>query len=795
MKKLLTSISILLAATCAQASGTWDILGVTYTVDTLFHNQVGPGSLQTSLWFHTGTSTLRVFYSEMDMTNPYLSLRGVCATDMLAGNERVSAMAERKSAPGQRYFIGVNADFFSTSGTTARGVSIIGSPVGSTVVDGQIFRARNNATSYKHFIVDYDGSLYINPFTFGGTISDSNGNSAKINRFNSPYSSNYVSIYNDRYYGSTSQSVAGTCVTARVANGYEFTTTGDVKLVVTSEPVDTTDATIPDGEVVFFGHGTAASFTGGLHSGDTVTVNLTWTYDGVQVNPCQIISGNPKILADGVTLDTESDRTDASTQQPRAAVGYSHDGKKVYFFVVDGRSTLSSGVRTTALADIMRYAGVTDAMNVDGGGSAVLYTSTLGIRNNPSDGTERADGNAFYCVSSAPDDDVIAEIRFVDYKLNVPKYGLYTPHFYGYNQYGMLVDTDVQGVTLSCPESLGHIKNDTTFYGDGEGVDLITAHYGDITVTKEMYVGANVDAVTITYDSIISDGYREYVIDVESTVLETVMPIDPAALTWVSTDASIAEVGAITAIVRGIADGEAYVIGTLNERSDTLKVIVQRPTAHAMPIDPDVDVSTWKFSQTGGKDAVVTAQGDGFTYQYTGSSSRAPKLTMTKDFTLWSLPDTLRVRLNPGEAPVKNIVFGVRTNGGGINYQTITPDVITANVENTFDLPMDSWMDTQTMGNYPVLLSSIQVGMGSSTTGEVYTMNFTGFETIYSAIPEESAGNGDINGDGDVDITDVNLAINMVLGITEASSAAATDGNGSVDIPDVNNIINLALGK
>lgn len=786
---------MLLAAFSAQASATWDVRDVTYTVDTLFHNQVGPGTMQTSLWFHSGTSNLRVFYTEMDMTNPYLSLRGVCAKDMLAGNERISAMAERKSAPGQRYFIGVNADFFATSGSTVRGVSQIGSPVGSTVVDGQIFRARTNVTSYKNFIVDNDGKVYINPFTFAGTVKDASGNSAAISVLNAGYSKNKVTIYNDRYYGSTSQSAKATCVTAKVADGYKFTTTGDVKLVVTSEPVDTADATIPDGELVLFGHGTAASFTKALKPGDEVTVNLTWTYNGVSVNPYQIISGNPKILADGVTLDSEADRGDANTLQPRAAVGYSHGGDKVYFFVVDGRSTLSSGVRTTALADVMRYAGVTDAMNVDGGGSAVLYTSTLGIRNKPSDGSERADGNGFYCVSSAPDDDVIAEIRFVDYKLNTPKYGLYTPKFYGYNQYGMLIDQDVKGVTLSCPEGIGHIKNDTTFFGDGEGKDLLTATYGNITVSKEMFVGASVDAVSIKYDSIVTDGYREYPVDVESVVMETVMPIDPSALEWVSTNPDVCQVGANTGAVKGVADGEALIIGTLNGRSDTLKVIVQKPTAHVMPIDPGIDVSTWKFTQAGGKDAVITADGDGFTYEYTGSSSRAPKLTLSKDFDLWSLPDTLRVRLNPGEAPVKNLVFGLRTNGGGISYQTITPETITPDAENYFDVPMNSWMDTEVMGNYPVHLSSIQVGMGSSTTGKQYKMQFKGLETVYNCIKETPAGiTGDANGDGVVDVTDANLVINVILG-KPSEGITDVNGDGVVDVSDINLIINIILGK
>ncbi len=54
---------------------------------------------------------------------------------------------------------------------------------------------------------------------------------------------------------------------------------------------------------------------------------------------------------------------------------------------------------------------------------------------------------------------------------------------------------------------------------------------------------------------------------------------------------------------------------------------------------------------------------------------------------------------------------------------------------------------------------------------------------------------GDINGDGIVDITDVNMAINMVLGKTEKTTAADINGDGTVDITDVNAIINLMLGK
>ncbi len=57
------------------------------------------------------------------------------------------------------------------------------------------------------------------------------------------------------------------------------------------------------------------------------------------------------------------------------------------------------------------------------------------------------------------------------------------------------------------------------------------------------------------------------------------------------------------------------------------------------------------------------------------------------------------------------------------------------------------------------------------------------------------AVSGDINGDGLVDIADVNAVINMMLGKVAPTAAADVNGDGSVDIADVNAIINLMLGK
>ncbi len=798
IKRLLSFTIVALIALGATCGNTWTLRGVEYQVDTLFHNQVGPGTTQTSLWFHNETGKLRVFYCTIDLTNPWLTLAGVCATDHLAGNEKVSAMAERKSEPGKRYFAGINADFFNTSGYTGRGVSIVGTPVGATVVDGEIYRARNNAALYKNFILDKDGRVYVDPFVFGGTLTTPSGATATLGGVNT-YSSecnNKIVIYTDRYYGSTDQTNSGTELVARLAEGEKFESASPYKMVVESDTCTAGDMTIPAGKYVIRGRGLAASVVNTLQVGDTITISPSWTFGNLSVDPQQVISGNPKILADGVVLDSEGERADASQLHPRSGVGYSDGGNKVYFCVVDGRSLISDGVRTSVLADIMRYAGCTDAMNVDGGGSSALYTSALGVRNKPSDGTERADGNALFVVSSAPDDDKIASLRFVDFSLVVPKYGVYTPKFYGYNQYGMLVDTDVQGVQLSCSESFGSIRDGITFFATGSGTGMLTGTLGDVTVSAPLTIVGSGEAISLKNDSVINDTYRTYAVELQSLVGENWMPLDPAALTWNSSDESIVTIDAHSGVLQGMLDGTAWVTGVIEDQSVTMKVTVEKPVKRVYPLDPDMDLSTWQIAMSGGKNYTVEPLDNGVKVDYTGSSGRVNYFRMNKDIVLWSLPDTLRVRINPGEAPVTGVTFALRPNGGKISYQAVNPESVPANVESTIDLPINQWIDADDMSNYPILLTYVQISMGKSTTGQQYTMLIPGLEVIYKNAPVVPVIAGDVNGDGHVTSVDVTALYNYLLnGDTSALVNGDQDGDGHISSVDITAVYNIILGN
>ncbi len=107
--------------------------------------------------------------------------------------------------------------------------------------------------------------------------------------------------------------------------------------------------------------------------------------------PFNAVGAREQILTDGMNT------ADWPELHPRSAAGVTETGELV-LVAVDGRQeAISEGVTTTELADIMREFSVTDAINLDGGGSSTLAISDPRPRlhNVPSSlATERAVGNS-----------------------------------------------------------------------------------------------------------------------------------------------------------------------------------------------------------------------------------------------------------------------------------------------------------------------------------------------------------------------------------------------------------------
>ena len=93
-------------------------------------------------------------------------------------------------------------------------------------------------------------------------------------------------------------------------------------------------------------------------------------------NVKHIISGGPYLVKNGeVFVDMTEQKLGAiGGKNPRTAIGYTQDGNFV-MVAVDGREGASVGLTLKELAWFMKSIGCTNAMNLDGGGSTVMYVN------------------------------------------------------------------------------------------------------------------------------------------------------------------------------------------------------------------------------------------------------------------------------------------------------------------------------------------------------------------------------------------------------------------------------------
>ena len=104
--------------------------------------------------------------------------------------------------------------------------------------------------------------------------------------------------------------------------------------------------------------------------------------------------------------------------------------------------------------------------------------------------------------------------------------------------------------------------------------------------------------------------------------------------------------------------------------------------------------------------------------------------------------------------------------------------------------------DAETFEGMDYVNCKVYVPVGSKT---IYStaMGWKNFRNILEQDAVEPV-KGDLNGDGAVDIAEVNILINLMLGKNDSYATLETadlTGDGKVDIADVNAVINIMLGK
>ena len=692
---------------------------ISYPVDTLAHYKFGPGSYYTALQLIDATKPLRVFFLEVDATNPFISFKTVLGKDSTVTPERPSDMAKRKTKEGAMYIGGTNADFFVTVGQ-------VGLPVAGCMVNGEVALIPNSRPD-----IAFDRNLipFIGTKVFAGNVSAA-GISFPIANINTTRSTNQLILYNSLNGKFTHTNSSGTEVLVQLIDP-KWDVNKILKAKVISVVSGVGNMTIPVGSAVLSGHGTAQTYLNTLNVNDEIDLNLGITIGGSEKpSLTDMVGGDRLILQNGQVTDN-----DWVELNPRTAMGYSADKSKIYFCVVDGRSLLSVGVGTKQLADIMKSAGAYTAINLDGGGSSCMYVKEFNVMNHGSDGVERAVGNGIFAVSSAPTDNTIAEIKSYTRKIKLPRYGVFLPKFIGYNQYGTLIDKDVKGVVLNCSSDLGEIKTDGSFVASGTTGGMLTATYNNITTQVEIELVSSAE-IALRLDSVLIDNRTNYNIQVQSTIGINTMEVLPAALTWTVKDPTICT--ADNGELKGLQNGSTLVIGTLGDFKDTLKVKVEIPTSGRMISDEFLH-ERWTLEASNALNAVMNAEnlpaswahGSAVNFVYT--ATRAPFIKLSRDIQLYSLPDTMKVMLNLGSIAMSKAIMSLKANN---STQSVTKEIssFTQNADSEISVTVSDLFNASDIAIYPVTFNYLNFYLGSLTANQSYTLALKEITLCYKGI-------------------------------------------------------------
>ncbi len=755
MKKLLLALLPVLAFAPATDAKNLFINGQDYEVDTLvYKHPVGPGT--TYAYYRVPDRPIDMFVLEIDLNNPYITLEVCNGGEAAVATERPTSMYRRNDSPGHDMVAAHNGDFYTTANGEA-GISRMG-----LIGAGEcIF----NPTGTTLMVIDGTNSAYCDYVNFGGTVVSKTA-STRIHTVNQlrlewepATHANQMSLFTNAFGDKLHASSAGGAVAVirAKAGSAVWPTNKPLACVVESVGDNPGQPEIPADAAVLYGVGESEAFLRTLSPGDELTINRGVSlpsYPDVKVVREAIGGSNHIILRNGEVTNIND-----PSLHPRTFIGMSQDKKKVYSVVVDGRYAGSAGIDLDDEGRVLSWLGATDGINLDGGGSScmVVYGTQ---QNHPSDGVERATGNGVLYYSTAPVDDNIAQLGFEPRAYRVPVIAKFRPAIFGYNQYGLLKTRDLDGVTLSCDPEVGSINERGEFVAAAtEAHGYIYATYEGVTARQEVFT---VNAVPTLADEVyVVDNRGEYPIRMTAPLGRYSYDVDPASVEWTVADPSVCSVTG--GYVRGIAEGVTTITGKGKDFEGTVTIKCEIPKDKALSVARDFNASDWTLKQTGGTGLTISSEGAGLSLDYTGNgSARGAYISLAnrKVLTTYGLPKALAVDINPGDATVSYISLEYTDARGGHGTWYLTQTQLENNTITSLTGNLDEIVETDNNACYPIVFSSMRLGMGVSKKGDAFSIKIPRFEFVYGS----TEGVGDIIAGDDRSLDIVATASTLKVG-------------------------------
>ena len=761
MKKLLSIFCVLCIVHYVFSQGVMDIYGTPYQIDTIEYKQVGPGTMYCYAKMPELPEDFHVL--TIDLENQYTEIETFLGKDCIAGTELVTSACERHTREGHDAYCGVNGDFFNVS---ANEEYPLGMPRGGSIQNGEVQVAPSNESWFWAFAtMDVNKKPVFDYMIFNARVIISEDNVYHFNRVNQAWETCDLTLYN-RFAGPVTRpyenhagfdTMERTEVVIELVEGEKWGLNKRTKVRVRRivKNIDGGEPIAAD-ETVLSGVREAATFLNQLTVGQELEVEMAiFRPDASQPLVEQLIGGNAMILQNGELTERNTGDTYNSSPYPRTAIGASQDGRWLYLFVCDGKNVGGSvGLTTTEVCGILKNIGAYNIVGMDGGGSAEMVVNHA-IVNKPADGHERSVGNGWMLVSTAPADSTIAYLRFHNHKLEVPTFASYQPRIMAYNQYGTLLDDDVQDFTLSCDANIGTCNGKVFTASSLVASGNLTVKVGNVEYTAALQV---IPAdVAVRLDSVIVDQDIDYSIE----VLSGDMLVNPVVFDWTIDNPAIVSIDE-NGIMNGLQNGRTMVRCELDGKQDSLIVVseINETTMIAETNDWTVKSSSnskWKttfYPATEEENAKLT-----FTY----STQRAPYVQLTTAMRVYSLPKKIAFTFNPNAALFSDVTFEVKANNERTSTSVKFDDII-PNKEQTLVVDLAKVFNVNDMIIYPLTLSYIKFNINTSIEKIDHVVDIKSLQLIY-------------DNDFIVEIDDITEANDLMVYPNPATDYIVIEGN------------------
>ena len=744
MKKSLLSVIAAVMMVSGTKAEIINIQGTDYQTDVLINRDLGPGVNYKRL--RIPDFPLNVNMITMDLTNPYNRIETTQGGEQLGKTEKLADAYKRQYSEEKRPLAGANGNFWVVSSQYHWAEFLVGATFNGNVRNGEIITETNAHADWWGHNNGSPGCVAITPtkemvidfMYYKGSVSSDKIGSLVIQQTNKLVRNDEVGLYNhffgrnksfipaDQYTGSDGvqhmrrvENVS-TEVYLKINDGHSWMVGRPMECTVQEVKTDAGNGTLGDYDLCLVGRGVNKDALASLVAGDVVTISLKWELpDGSAPEIEQLIGGNGVVMVDGVLTNlNEIDDYNTKTYS-RTAYGTTADRKTMINVVIDMSTDpvygKSAGCNTKVMCDIMTHYGCTNIMNMDAGGSAQMMVAGK-VVNKTTESAPRAVANGWFFYSIAPKDDVISRLEFDDVSLKVPVYSTFTPKVLGYNQYGDLIDEDVQGFTLSCAPEMGTTEGSSFSAGGTAMTGELTATLNGVSVTKSITIESA--QLSLRVKPLLIDAVREYPIEVTATIGDNIYTYDPSRIAWTIDDTSVASIDA-DGILRGHKEGTATYTGAIGDFSDMTTVTVE--IADAAKMYP-TDYAGWASKGSSGITKVTMSDDGtiGFTY---GSPRSNAYAQISKEIRYYSIPDKLWLSFTPS-VNISSVSVDFRSPQ---NARANKVDILPSSGENfaagethTIELPISSLGDPSDLALYPLSVHYIQfnIELNSANKGE-----------------------------------------------------------------------------